>query len=156
MIWPTRYVVRVREFCNSFFSYHYIKISTCYMNTYPFPIDHVIRNITSLFMNSHTIETQISEYHKLIMFLCRMIFAKDKTEKLFLCFKNFGSKFFQETRLSFKSFKTSFSIALQKFSPSNQIYPKDNNSPFINKTLRNAAMTSSKLKKTRRSNAILP
>ena len=128
------------------------------MNTYPFPIDHMIRNITSLFMNSHTRETQISDNvsHKLIMFLCRITFAKDKTEKLFPCFKNFGSKFFQETHLFFKSFKTSFSIALQKFSPSNQIYPKDNNSPFINKTLRNAAMTSSKLKKTRRSNAILP
>ena len=40
--------------------------------------------MTSLFMKSCTVETGISNYHKLIMSTCRMIFAKGKSKKFLL------------------------------------------------------------------------
>ena len=68
------------------------------MVTNPSSIDHIITNMTSLFMKSCTVETGISDYHKLIMSICRLTFAKGKSKKLFhCCYKNFDSKLFEET-----------------------------------------------------------
>ena len=67
------------------------------MGTNPSSIDHIITNMTSLFMKSCTAETGISDYHKLIMSFYRMTYAKSKGKKLFCCcFKNFNSKFLKE------------------------------------------------------------
>ena len=68
---------------------------------------------------------------------------------------NFDSKLFEEaliknlseTELSLKSFKTTFSLTLEKFAPLKQKYVRYNNSPFMNKTLRRAIMTRSKSKR---------
>ena len=107
-------------------------------------------------MKSCTVETGISDYHKLIMSICRMTFAKGKSKKFFYrCYKNFDSKLFEETLIknlseterSLKSFETTFTLTLEKFAPLKQKYLRYNNNPFMNKTLRNAIMTRSKLKK---------
>ena len=67
------------------------------MSTNPSSIDHIITNMTSLFMKSCTVETGISDYHKLIMSICRMAFAKGKSEKLcYRYYKNFDSKLFED------------------------------------------------------------
>ena len=87
------------------------------MGANPSSIDHIITNMTSLFMNSCTAETGISDYHKLIMSIYRMTFAKGKSKKLFYgCYKNFDSKLSEETliknfsgtELSLKCFETTF------------------------------------------------
>ena len=89
---------RLKEFCNSFSLGHFIKKPTCYMGTNPSSVDHIITNTTSLFMKCYTVETGISDYHKLIMSICRLTFAKGKSKKLFhCCYKNFDSKLFEET-----------------------------------------------------------
>ena len=107
-------------------------------------------------MKSYTVETGISDYHKLIISICRTTFAKGKSKKFFYrCYKNFDSKLFEETliknlsetELSLKSFETTFSLTLEKFAPLKQKYVRHNNSPFMNKTLRKAIMTRSKLKR---------
>ena len=86
---------RLKEFCSSFSLGQIIKTPTCYMGTNPSSIDQIITNMTSLFKKSYTVETGISDYHKLIMSICRMTFAKGKSKKLFYrCCKNFGSKHF--------------------------------------------------------------
>ena len=101
-------------------------------------------------MKSCTVETGISDCHKLIMSICRMTFAKCKSAKFFSrCYKNFDSKLFEdnlikslsETELSPKSFETTFSLTLEKFAPLKQTYLIYNNSPFMSKTLRIAIMT---------------
>ena len=46
-------------------------------------IDHVITNITSLFMKSWVVETGTSDHQKL-MFIYRTTFAKDKVKKFFI------------------------------------------------------------------------
>ena len=45
-------------------------------------IDHVITNITSLFMKSWIVETGTSDHQKL--FIYRTTFAKDKVKKIFI------------------------------------------------------------------------
>ena len=52
-----------------------------------------------------------------------------------------------ETELSLKSCETTFSLTLEKFEPLEQKYLRYNNSPFINRTLRKAIMTRSRLKR---------
>ena len=98
------------------------------MGTNPSSIDHIITIMTSLFMKFSTVETKISDYHKLIMYICRLTFAKGKSKKLFYrCDKNFDSKLFEETlinnlsekELSLKSFETTFSLTFEKFAPLN-------------------------------------
>ena len=68
------------------------------MGTKPSSIDHIITTMTSLFMKSCTVETRISDNHKLMMSICRLTFAKDKSKKFFYRFyKNFDSKLFEKT-----------------------------------------------------------
>ena len=107
-------------------------------------------------MKSCTIEMGTSDYHKLIMSIYRLIFAKGKSKKIFYrCFKSFDSELFEdtmikslsETEFSLKSFETTFSLTLEKFAPLKYKYLRYDNSPFMNKTLRKAIMTRSKLKR---------
>ena len=115
------------------------------MDTNPSSIDHIITNMTSIFMKSYTVETGISDYLKLIMPICRLTFAKGKSKNFFYrCHKNFNNKLFEETLIkslsetefSLKSFETTFRLTLEKCAPLNQKYLRYNNSPFTNKTLR--------------------
>ena len=88
----------LKELCNSFSLGHIIKTPTCCMGTNPSSIDHIITIMTSLFMKFCTVETGISDCHKLLMSTCRMTFAKGKSKKFFYrCYKNFDSKLFEET-----------------------------------------------------------
>ena len=51
-----------------------------------------------------------------------------------------------ETELFVKSFETTFKLTLEKVPPLKQKYLRYNNSPFMNRTLRKAIVTRSKLK----------
>ena len=137
---------RFKEYCNLSYLYHLIKTPTCYMGTNCSSIDDIITNMTFLFMKFLTVETEISDYHKLIMSICRMTFAKSKIKKLFYrCYKNFDSKLSEETliknlsetELFLKSFETTFSLTPEKCAPLKQKYIRYSNSPFMNRTLRN-------------------
>ena len=89
---------RLKEFCNSFSLGHLIKTLTCCVGTNTSFIDHIITNMTSLFMKSYTVEAGISDYHKLIMSFCRLTIAKGKSKKFFYRgYKNFDSKLFEKT-----------------------------------------------------------
>ena len=111
----------LKEPCNSFSLGHLIKTPTCYMSTNPSSIDHIITNMITIFMKSCSVETGISDYHKLIKSICRMTFAKRQSKKLFYRYcKNFDNKFFEEaltenlseTEHSLKSFETTYSLTL--------------------------------------------
>ena len=133
-----------------------IKRLTWHVGTNPSSIDLIITNMTFLFMKSCAVEMWISDYHKLILPTCWLTFAKGKSKNLFNhCCKNFDSKHFEETliknlsktELFLKIFETTSSLTLEKFSPIKQKYLRYNNNPFMNKTLRKAIMTRSRLKR---------
>ena len=50
-------------------------------------------------MKSCTGETGLSDYHKMIMFICKTTFAKGKAKISYYdrCYQNFDSKHFEET-----------------------------------------------------------
>ena len=101
------------------------------MGTNPSSIDHIIPNVTSLFMKSCTVETRISDYLKLIMSICRMTLPKVKVKNYFVAvIKILVVNFSEETlvknlagtELSLKSFEAKFSLTLEKFAPLNEKY----------------------------------
>ena len=72
-----------KEFCNYFSLGHLIKTPTCYMCTNPSSIDHIIANLTFIFMKFYIVETGIYDNQKLIISICRMTFTKCQNKKLF-------------------------------------------------------------------------
>ena len=54
---------RLKEFCNSFSLGHLIKTPSCYMGTNPSSIDHLIANMTPLFMKSFNGGMGTSDHH---------------------------------------------------------------------------------------------
>ena len=78
----SRYGKRLKGFGNSFPLGYLIKAPTFSMSTYPYSIDHIITNMTSLFMKSCSVDPGISDQHKLIMPICKPNFAKGKSRIL--------------------------------------------------------------------------
>ena len=69
---------QLQNFCQSFLFEHLIKKPTCHKRDTPTDIDHIIINIPKRFMKSRTLETVISDHHKMIMTIFRSLFAKSK------------------------------------------------------------------------------
>ena len=106
-------------------------------------------------MNTLTFETGLSDHHKFIGTMLRSAFAKGKTKKIFYrCYKNCDNEKFEEelkkhlsTVLDFESFHLAFKTTLDRFAPLKQKVVRNNNQPFMTKSLRKAIMKRSKLKK---------
>ena len=106
-------------------------------------------------MNTLTFETGLSDHHKFIGTMLRSTFAKGKPKKIFYrCYKNCDNEKFEEelkkhlsSVLDFESFHLAFKTTLDRFVPLKQKVVRNNNQPFVTKTLRKAIMKRSKLKK---------
>ena len=105
-------------------------------------------------MKTLTFETGISDHHKLIGMMLRSLFAKRKSKKMFYrCYKNFDNKGFEKelqkqlhSVSDFESFNFAFKVILNQFAPLKQKLIRNNNQPFMTKTLRKAIMQRSKLR----------
>ena len=105
-------------------------------------------------MKTLTFEMGVSDYHKLIGTMLRLTFAKGKPKKMFYrCYKNFDNKKFEEelqkqllSVSDFESFQFAFKVILNQFAPLKQKLIRNNNQPFMTKTLRKAIMKKSKLR----------
>ena len=103
-------------------------------------------------MNTLTFETGV--HHKLIGTILRSTFAKSKPKKIFYRFyKNFENEKFEEdlkkhlsSVLDFKSLHLAFKTTLDRFAFLKQNVVRNNNQPFMTKTLRKAIMKRSKSK----------
>ena len=105
-------------------------------------------------MKTLTIETGISDHHKLIGAMLRSTFSKGKPKKmLYHCYRNFDNKKFEEelqkqlpSVSDFESFQFAFKVILNQFAPLKQKLIRNNNQPFVIKTLRKAIMKRCKLR----------
>ena len=87
---------QLQNFCESFLFEHLMKKPTCYKGDTPTGIDHIITNIPKRFMKSMTLETSISDHHKMIMTSFRSTFAKGKPKTFYYCcYKKFNLEQFQ-------------------------------------------------------------
>ena len=105
-------------------------------------------------MKTPTFETGVSDHHKLIDTMLRSTFAKGKPKKIiYRCYRNFDNKKFEEklqkqlpSVSDFESFQFAFKIILNQLGSLKQKLIRNNNQPFMTKTLRKAIMKRSKLR----------
>ena len=149
----------MKEFCEIYDLENLIKKPTCYKNPKnPSSIDVILTNKKSSFQNSMTIETGLSDCHKLTVTVLKTHCKKmDPLVINYRNYKNFNGLKFREDLLrqfevldidtmSYDKFKVIFMATLDWHAPLKKKMIRGNNAPFMNKTLSKAFMYRSKLK----------
>ena len=145
-----------KKLLNSFDLESLIKISTCYKSlSSPTCIDLIYPNKKSLFIKSTTSETGVSDFHKLAATILRTAITKWNARKIFYRdYKAFDqntfetrlqSKLTSETTINCSQFQSMFLETLNNIAPVKMKILRYNNNPFMNKALRKAIMTRSRL-----------
>ena len=115
------------------------------MGTNPSFICDIITDMISFFVKYCTVETGISDYHKLVMSICKPTLAKGKSKKFFHCYyQNFDCELFEQALtdgVSLKSFKTTFRFYLEKFASLKLKYSRYSNNPFMDRFFRKTIIT---------------
>ena len=145
------------DFCDTFNFINLIKVPTCYKSVLkPTSIDVILTNRNKSFENSHTIDTGISDYHKMTVTVLKTFFKKNKPTIIkYREYKKidvilFKSELVQSLRendagnMNDDKFRYLFMTVLDKHDPLKEI--RGNNAPFMNKTLSKAFMERSKRK----------
>ena len=150
--------ITTREFCQMYNLHNLINEPTCYKNpNNPSSIDMILTNRKHSFENSTTVETGLSDHHKMIITMMKGKFKKKDPQIInFRCYKKFDDNLFRvelqnalrNTRkeMDYDYFKLTFMAILNKHAPMKKKFIRGNNAPFMNKTLSQAFMHRSKLK----------
>ena len=149
----------MKEFCELYDLQNLIKDPTCYKNaSNPSSIDVILTNRKNSFQNSMTIETGLSDYHKMIITVLKVHFKKKEPITIkFRSYKNFNESIFRDNLLnnlqnsckdmmSYDDFKEIFMKVLNLHAPMKNKLVRGNNAPFMTKDLSKAFMHRSKLK----------
>ena len=147
----------MEEFCGMYNLENLIKGPTCYKNaSNPSSIDVMLTNKKASFQNSMTLETGLSDHHKMTITVLKRYFKKhDPITVKFRDTKSFDDQNFrtdliarleQFESLSLEDFKREFMETLNTYAPLKQKVVRGNNAPFMNKTLSKEFMHRSKLK----------
>ena len=148
---------KMENFCETYNLQNLIKDPTCYKNpTNPSSIDVMLTNKKLSFQNSMTVETGLSDFHKMTVTVMKRYFKKkDPVTIVYRDLKSFdGLKFRDEIReklekvqnLDIDIFKNIFTSTWDAHAPVKRKVVRGNNAPFMNKTLSKAFMHRSKLK----------
>ena len=126
-------------------------------------IDLVLTNSNRSFQNSCTIETGLSDFHKMIVTVLKIYFQKREAKVInYRDYRNFSNEEFRQQVLkdilkatqngdivSYESFLSICQQALESRAPKKQKYVRSNHSPFINKTIMDRSRLRKKSLKTR-------
>ena len=146
------------EFCQMYNLHNLINEPTCYKNpNNPSSIDVILTNRKNSFENSTTLETGLSDHHKMVITVMKSKFKKKDPKIInFRSYKNFGENLFREElknalqdtgkEIEYDDFKQIFMTILNLHAPMKKKFIRGNNAPFMNKTLSQAFMHRSKLK----------
>ena len=145
------------EFCEIYGLKNLIKGPTCYKNpSNPSSIDLMLTNKITSFQNSITLETGLSDHHKMTITVLKRYFKKkDPITIKYRNYKSFDSDKFRhniETQLGkinnldIEEFNNIFMTALNMYAPVKKKMLRGNHAPFMNKTLSQEFMHRSKLK----------
>ena len=149
----------LNEFCEMYTLKHLITEPTCYKNqNNPSIIDIILTNRKRSFHDSQTIETGLSDHHKMIITVLKSEFKKkDPTQVNYRSYKYFDENLFRHDLSSalsnllnedtnYDDFKKVYIDMLDLHAPMKKKFVRGNNAPFMNKTLSKAFMHRSKLK----------
>ena len=150
--------VALTDFCSMYNLKNLITEPTCYKNAEnPTSIDVILTNRFRSFRESRTIETALSDYHKMIYTILKLdIKKKDPLLINYRSYKHFDDLAFRtdlknelqslEINWTYDDFEDVFMKVLNKHAPMKKKYVRGNNAPFMNQTLTKAFMHRSKLK----------
>ena len=149
----------MNEFCQTYNLQNLINEPTCYKNpNNPSSIDMILTNRKNSFEKSKTIETGLSDHHKMIITIMKAKFKKrDPKIVNFRSYKHFEEEIFREElknalqntdkMMDYDDFKQAFMTILNKHAPIKKKFIRGNNVPFMNKTLSQAFHAQIKVEK---------
>ena len=147
----------MKDFCERYGLENLIKVPTCYKNPEnPSSIDIMLTNKKLSFQNSLTIETDLSDFHKMTITVLKKYFKKK--DPITITYRDLisfdGLKFREDVRnqleqigkLTIDDFKQVFISTWNSHAPIKKEVVRGNNTPFMNKTLSKAFMHRTRLK----------
>ena len=147
------------EFCQIYNLKNLISEPTCFKNPlHPSIIDLILTNKPNSFQHSQTIETGLSDFHKMTVTVLKMFFQKQVPTCIkyrdYKCFNRFSFHTELSEKIndmdkncsSYALFETIFMEVLNKFAPIKEKYVRANNAPYMNKILAKAIMNRTRLK----------
>ena len=144
-------------FCDTYGLENLIKEPTCFKsNENPSSIDVILTNKKHSFQNSMTVETGLSDFHKMTVTVMKRYFKKkDPIVIEYRDLKNFdGAKFREDLRVELEKmenvtvsdFQNIFLAIWNAHAPVKKKVVRGNNAPFMNRTLSKAFMHRAKLR----------
>ena len=145
----------VKDFCEIYSCKNLIKDSTCFKNPLkPSCIDLIITNRPKSFQNSVTVETRLSDFHKMTLTVMKVFYKKQKPNIVtYRNYKYFSNESFmldvknsiiqmtsENNDLEFDRLKTALDEAIQRHAPIKKRYVRANQAPFINKKINKEIM----------------
>ena len=148
----------MKDFCETYNHKNLIDEPTRFKNpNNPISIDLMLTNKYISFQHKHTIETGLSDHHKMTVCFMRSYFAKQAPTLIrYRNFKKFDNSAFRTELFNnlnnygeineYDTFQNIFMDTFLKHAPMKEKYVRANNTPFWNKRLNKALMTRSRLK----------
>ena len=151
----------VKEFCEINSCKNLIKDDTCFKNLLkPSCIDLIITNRPKSFQNSVTVETRLSDFHKMTLTVMKVFYKNQKPNNVtYRNYKHFSNEAFildvknsiiqmtsENNDLEFDRLKIAFDEAIQRHAPIKKRYVRANQAPFINKKINKEIIKRSRLR----------
>ena len=146
-------------FCDVYILKNLIRHPTCFQSAHdPTSIDMFLTNRYNCFHNSRTIETGISDNHKMIINLLKSYFKKSNPTIIkYRSYVNYDEGYFKtdlthslfssdKCNTNYDEFKNIYMNVLNRHAPIKAKKIRGNNAPLMNKTLSKSIMIRSKLK----------
>ena len=147
------------DFCAQYNLKNLVKEPTCYKNSdNPTCIDLMLTNRHRSFMSTCTVETGLSDFHKMTITALKTKFKKNPPKVVsYRDFKHFSDdhfsldlkstlRFYDMNNISFEVLDDNIMKLVNKHAPIKYKYVRANHGAFMTKELRKAIMTRSKLK----------
>ena len=147
------------EFCDIFNLKNLVKSPTCFKNPLnPSCIDLMLTNRHRSFQYSQTIETGLSDHHRMTVTVLKSFFQKQPRISIkYRDYKYMDKALFQmglkdklnymaATEMTYEIFESIFMEELDKHAPMKEKYVRANNAPFMTKVLSKAIMNRSRLR----------
>ena len=149
----------ISEFIGNYNLKNLVNEPTCYKNQLnPSCIDLILTNRCMSFQNTTTVETGISDFHKMTITILKTSFKKKKPKIIsYRNYKKFSNTSFRNelmeqlnnkdiNNIDYQEFDNIVMDILNKHAPIKQKYIRANEAPFMNKDYKKAIMVRSKLR----------
>ena len=148
----------VHNFLNGYAVKTLVKEPTCFKSENPRCIDLILTNRYRTFQNTTTVETGLSDFHKMVLTVLKTTYQKaGPTVVNYRDYKNFSEQTFKQdlreeleciksSDLNYDSFQNCFEKVLHKHAPMKKKYARVNDGPFMNRALCKAVMLRTRLK----------